>query len=92
MLGCWQIFWQENDRPALGQNALETALRYREDAVAMQAASYYNTIKLHSRAGTVAWLIARGNKDRKKLDKGNRKWKANITFWWLRTIRRSERE
>lgn len=34
------------DRPALGQNALETALRYREEAVATQAVSYYNTIKL----------------------------------------------
>ena len=34
------------DRLAMGQNALETALSYREEAVAMQAVSYYNTIKL----------------------------------------------
>lgn len=36
----------EYDRLILGQNALETALRYREEAVATQAVSYYNTIKL----------------------------------------------
>ena len=36
----------EYDRLALGQNALETALRYREEAVATRAVSYYNTIKL----------------------------------------------
>lgn len=34
------------DRTDLGQNAFETALRYREEAVATQAVSYYNTIKL----------------------------------------------
>lgn len=28
------------------QNAFETALHYREEAVATQAVSYYNTIKL----------------------------------------------
>lgn len=33
------------DRLALSQNAFETALEYREEAVAMQAVNYYNTIK-----------------------------------------------
>lgn len=35
------------DRLTLSQNALETALEYREEAVAMQAVNYYNTIRQH---------------------------------------------
>lgn len=49
----------EYDRLTMGQNAFETALRYREESVAIQAATYYNTIK--RQFGQINWVSKAGD-------------------------------